>query len=74
VKPTPTAEDSWALAGEPLPQEFARRAKPVAAGLVDDAAAYAAAPVRADEFWSNDDDWLAWDAEGWDAIDGSPNT
>jgi hypothetical protein len=72
VKPDVTADDLWPLVSKLSPQEQVRLAKlalrAAALGSGDDAAAYAAAPVRPDEF-SSDDDPLAWEAEGWEGLD-----
>jgi hypothetical protein len=63
-----TASDFWPLILK-LPHEerlrLAKLALRAAAEEGDDAAAYAAAPPSADEF-SEDDEPLAWDADGWE--------
>jgi hypothetical protein len=72
VKLDVTADDLWPLVSKLSPQEQVRLAKlalrAAALGSADDAAAYAAAPVKPDEF-SSDDDPLAWEAEGWEGLD-----
>jgi len=72
VKPDVTADDLWPLVSKLSPQEQVRLAKLAlrAAALKsgDDAAVYAAAPVKQDEF-SSDDDPLAWEADGWEDLD-----
>ena len=69
MNPTLTADDLWPLV-EKLSQdqqvELARRALRAAALAQGDAAAYRAAPPRADEFGGTDDDGGAWEGEGWD--------
>jgi len=52
--------------GKATPLAEATAAAP---GPTGDAAAYAALPVKADEFSGCDDDPLAWDADGWQDID-----
>ncbi len=72
MKPNVTADDLWPLVSKLSPHEQVRLAKlalrAAASGSTDDAAAYAAAPVKPDEF-SSDEDPLAWEAEGWEGVD-----
>ena len=66
-----TANDLWPLV-QKLPHDeqvrLAKLALRAAAQGTSDGPAYRAAPPRADEF-SQEDDGLAWEAEGWDEFD-----
>ena len=68
VKPT-TADDILPLVANLVPQERVRLMRLITEQRdVDDAALYAVAPPRLDEF-SADEDSLAWEAEGWEKKD-----
>lgn len=72
MKADVTADDLWPLVSKLSPQEQVRLAKlalrAAALGTAKDATAYGAAPVRPDEF-SSDEDPLAWEGEGWEGLD-----
>jgi hypothetical protein len=66
-----TADDLWPLVAK-LPREeqvrLARRALAREAGAAEEGETYRQAPVREDEFADENDDPLAWDADGWEGI------
>jgi hypothetical protein len=62
-----TANDLLPLVARLAPEERARLLHLIEAASERDAAAYAKAPPRPDEF-ASDDDPLAWDADGWEHV------
>jgi hypothetical protein len=62
-----TADDIVPLVKHLTLPERARLIRLIGAWPEDDAAAYRSLPPRSDEF-SNDDEQLAWDAEGWEKL------
>jgi hypothetical protein len=62
-----TANDLLPLVARLTPQERERLARLISAASERDAAIYATAPIRQDEFSANDES-LAWDAEGWEDV------
>jgi hypothetical protein len=62
-----TANDLLPLVARLAPLERLRLARLIEATAERDAAVYLASPPGQDEF-SNGDEPLAWDSEGWDAV------
>lgn len=62
-----TPEEILPLIAGLVPEERVRLIRLVLDLPNEDASAYVKMPVRGDEFSSNNDDALAWDAEGWDS-------
>jgi hypothetical protein len=62
-----TANDLLPLVARLTPLERERLARLISAASERDAAIYATAPIRQDEFASSDES-LAWDAEGWEDV------
>jgi hypothetical protein len=62
-----TADDIVPLVTHLTLPERARLIRLIGAWPEGDAAAYRSLPPRSDEF-SNDDEHLAWDAEGWEKL------
>ena len=67
---TLTANDLLPLVARLTPRERERLAHLIGATSERDAAIYTAAPIRQDEFATNDES-LAWDAEGWEDVNES---
>jgi hypothetical protein len=67
-----TARDLWPLVLKLPHDEQLRLARialrQAAKGAIADAPAYASLPVSAEEFGEDDDDPLAWDADGWEGF------
>jgi hypothetical protein len=62
-----TANDLLPLVARLAPRERERLAHLINASSERDAAIYATASIRQDEF-ANNDESLAWDAEGWEDV------
>lgn len=62
-----TANDLLPLVARLAPQDRERLARIISSASERDAAIYATAPIRQDEF-AVDDESLAWDAEGWENV------
>ena len=62
-----TADDILPLVASLTPQERVRLLRLIASPQGADAPVYRALPPSRDEF-SSDDEPLAWDAEGWEAV------
>jgi ribose 1,5-bisphosphokinase PhnN len=66
-----TADDLWPLVAK-LPREeqvrLARRALARESGAAEEAESYRQHPVRQEEFADENEDPLAWDADGWEGF------
>ncbi len=62
-----TAEDLLPLVARLAPRERLRLARLIEVAAERDAAMYLATPPHKDEF-ATEEEPLAWDAEGWDAV------
>lgn len=62
-----TADDLLPLVARLDPAERSRLVRLIAAKATQDAQKYLTVPPKPDEF-ATEDDPLAWDAEGWDAL------